>query len=112
MSGANGVSCTRCGRDDAPRITVPTFPGETGQRIAAEICADCWEAWKKHQMALINHYALNVRDAEARNFLSRSMEGFLFGGDDDAGTGADAPAGAGPSPEPGPSPGPEPGGTD
>ena len=109
MSGSPGLRCARCGRDDAPPITVPTFLGETGQRIVAEICADCWEDWKKHQMALINHYALNVRDADARSFLSRSMEGFLFGGDDEAGTGDDAPPGATPTPGAGPTPGPEPG---
>ena len=84
-------SCARCGLSDGARISAAPFPSDTGRRIAAEVCAECWEAWKKHQMALINHYALNVRDAEARSFLTSAMEGFLFGGDDEAGTGSDAP---------------------
>jgi Fe-S cluster biosynthesis and repair protein YggX len=29
-------------------------------------------------MQLINHYALDVRTAEARTFLRRSVEAFLF----------------------------------
>lgn len=93
-----GTDCTRCGRVGAPSVSGPTFPGPTGARIATEICADCWEDWKKHQMALINHYALNVRDAAPRAFLTESMEAFLFGGDDEAGTGANAPPDAGPPP--------------
>ena len=99
MSNAEGTDCARCGRSGAPSIAGPTFPGDTGQRIAAEICADCWEAWKKHQMALINHYGLNVRQAEARSFLTRSMEAFLFHGDDEAGTGVEDPIGPGGSPD-------------
>jgi Fe-S cluster biosynthesis and repair protein YggX len=30
-------------------------------------------------MQLINHYALDVRTAEARAFLRRNVEAFLFG---------------------------------
>jgi Fe-S cluster biosynthesis and repair protein YggX len=30
-------------------------------------------------MQLINHYALDVRTAEAREFLRRNVEAFLFG---------------------------------
>ncbi len=30
-------------------------------------------------MQLINHYALDVRTAEARDFLRRNVEAFLFG---------------------------------
>lgn len=87
MSEISGIDCVRCGRARVPPVTGPTFPGPTGERIAAEICADCWEDWKKHQMALINHYALNVREPAARTFLTQSMEAFLYGGDDEAGVG-------------------------
>ena len=96
MNDSTEFSCSRCGRADAARIPAAPFPGEMGQRLTSEICADCWEAWKKHQMALINHYALNVRDAAARSFLTTTMDGFLFGGDDEAGTGLEAPSGSGP----------------
>ena len=93
MNDPAGLKCARCGRTEVARVAAPPFPSKLGQRIAGKICAECWEAWKKHQMSLINHYALNVRDAEARKFLTASMEGFLFGGDDAAGTGSEAPPG-------------------
>lgn len=99
MSNSSGLNCARCGLSDASPIPAPPFPGETGQRIVSGICAECWEAWKKHQMALINHYALNLRDAEARSFLTAAMEGFLFGGNDEAGTGSEAPSEAGGLPD-------------
>ena len=86
MNEQSGFTCARCGRSEVARIQTRPFPSETGRRIESEICADCWEAWKKHQMALINHYALNVRSAEGRSFLTTAMEGFLFGGNDEAGT--------------------------
>ncbi len=93
MSDSNEFQCARCGRTDVAPIPAAPFPSETGRKIALEICTECWEAWKKHQMALINHYALNVRDPDARRFLTASMEGYLFGGDDEAGTDSGAPPG-------------------
>ena len=32
----------------------------------------------KQQTMLINHYGLNVMDPQARQFLTRNMEAFLF----------------------------------
>lgn len=32
----------------------------------------------KRQMQLINHYALDVRTAAARDFLRKSVEAFMF----------------------------------
>jgi Fe-S cluster biosynthesis and repair protein YggX len=32
----------------------------------------------KQQTMLINHYGLNVMDPQARKFLTKNMEGFLF----------------------------------
>ena len=95
MNESGGFTCARCGRSGPVRLAAPPFPNEMGRRIESEICADCWEAWKKHQMALINHYALDVRSADARGFLTAAMDAFLFGGDDEAGTGAGAPPGPG-----------------
>ena len=71
------VTCTRCGNTRAG-FEKPPFPGPAGQRIVDEICQDCWEQWKKQQMMLINHYGLNLMDAQARQFLTRNMEAFLF----------------------------------
>lgn len=71
------ITCTRCGATRAGLDRVP-FPGEIGARIQREICADCWSQWLRQQTMLINHYGLNLMDPQARAFLTRNMEGFLF----------------------------------
>lgn len=35
-------------------------------------------------MLLINHYGLNLRDRQARDFLYRNLDAFLFGTGDQA----------------------------
>ncbi|MFN2316110.1 MAG: oxidative damage protection protein [Gemmatimonadales bacterium] len=71
------ITCARCGllRDQQP---FPLFQNELGRRAFETICADCWGEWLKHQQALINHYALNLRDPKAKEFLFQQMEQFLF----------------------------------
>lgn len=72
------VECTRCGQTRS-RLDGPPFRDELGRRIHDEICRTCWDDWLKRQMQLINHYALDVREAEAREFLRRNARAFLFG---------------------------------
>ena len=55
------------------------FPSELGERIVAEICAECWDEWKERQMLLINHYGLKLQEATARKFLYSNLRAFLFG---------------------------------
>jgi Fe-S cluster biosynthesis and repair protein YggX len=71
------VTCTRCGltRTGFDR---PPFPGELGARVVAAICQNCWGEWLRQQTMLINHYGLNVMDVQARQFLTRNMQAFLF----------------------------------
>jgi len=71
------ITCTRCGltRDQQ---AFPPFPNALGQRVFQEICAVCWAEWLKLQQQLINHYALNLRESQAREFLLQQMEQFLF----------------------------------
>ncbi len=71
--------CSRCDREDTGRIDRNPFPSELGARIAAEICAACWEEWKTRQMLLINHYGLKLQEATARDFLYANLRSFLFG---------------------------------
>ena len=78
------VTCTRCGntREGFER---PPFPGPVGARVVGEICRECWGLWLKQQTMLINHYGLNVMDPQARAFLTKNMDAFLFkstGGED------------------------------
>lgn len=86
MTEDGQLQCTRCGREDATALPAPPLPGDVGQRILREICASCWEEWKKQQMLLINHYGIDLRDRRARDFLLENMRAFLFedgeGGDE------------------------------
>lgn len=81
------VDCVRCGERRAGFERAP-FPGAIGARILEGICTVCFEQWKKQQTMLINHYGLNVMDPQARSFLTRNMEAFLFrtGGAEDVDT--------------------------
>ena len=71
------VTCVRCGQTRAGFERAP-FPGTIGQRIVTEICQECWSQWVRQQTMLINHYGLNVMDPQARAFLTKNMEAFLF----------------------------------
>lgn len=71
------VTCTRCGQTRAG-FEKPPFPGSAGARVVEEICQECWAAWLKQQMMLINHYGLNLMDPQARGFLTKNMSAFLF----------------------------------
>jgi len=71
------ISCAHCGQQKEG-FERPPFPGAMGARILEGTCQDCWELWKKQQTMLINHYGLNVMDPQARQFLTRNMEAFLF----------------------------------
>lgn len=74
------ITCVRCDKEGAPLPYAP-FRTELGQRIHSEICQTCWAEWLRHQTMLINHYGLNLRDSEAKEFLTGQMERFLYGGD-------------------------------
>ncbi len=71
------VTCARCGNVGDPIAFMP-FRNELGARISRDICARCWNEWMQHQQALINHYALNLQDPKAKEFLTSNMEQFLF----------------------------------
>ena len=71
------VKCTRCGETKLGFERSP-FPGAIGARVVSDICQDCWNQWTRQQMMLINHYGLNLMDPQARGFLTKNMEAFLF----------------------------------
>jgi Fe-S cluster biosynthesis and repair protein YggX len=72
------ITCTRCGQQ-RDQMAFQPFQNDLGKRAYNEICTVCWGEWLKQQQALINHYGLNLRDAEAKQFLFGEMEQFLFG---------------------------------
>ena len=71
------VTCVRCGETRAG-FERPPFPGPIGARIVENLCQECWGQLVKQQTMLINHYGLNVMDSQARSFLTKNMEAFLF----------------------------------
>ena len=71
------ITCSRCQQTRESQAFAP-FPNELGKRVFREICAACWAEWLKYQQQLINHYALNLREPKARQYLLEQMEQFLF----------------------------------
>jgi Fe-S cluster biosynthesis and repair protein YggX len=72
------VNCVKLGRE-APGLDRPPYPGELGQRIHAQVSAEAWTAWLKHQTMLINENRLNPLDPKARAFLRSELENYFFG---------------------------------
>ena len=72
------ITCVRCGLERERQAFKP-FASDLGQRVYDSICRDCWAEWLKTQQQLINHYGLVPHQPQARAFLLRNMEQFLFG---------------------------------
>jgi Fe-S cluster biosynthesis and repair protein YggX len=71
------VSCNRCGQT-RDQIAFRPFQNDLGLKVFQQICGVCWAEWLKTQQQLINHYGLDVRAADAKEFLFKQMEEFLF----------------------------------
>jgi Fe-S cluster biosynthesis and repair protein YggX len=71
------INCVRCGQN-GPQLSKPPLRNELGEKIFASICQRCWDQWLRYQTALINHNGLDVREKEARDFLTSNMEAFFF----------------------------------
>jgi Fe-S cluster biosynthesis and repair protein YggX len=72
------VTCVRCGQSRA-RLAAPPLRNDLGNRVYDSICQVCWKEWLQQQTAIINHYALDLRDPRSREFLTAQTEAFLFG---------------------------------
>ena len=75
---ARMVMCAKLGRE-LPGLERKPVPGEMGTRIYEHISQAAWDLWKQQSVLLINHYGLNVMDPQARTFLTKNMQAFLFG---------------------------------
>ena len=73
------IQCARCGAE-APRLERPPFRNDLGRRIRESICTGCWQEWLQHQTLLINHYGLDPREKDARDFLYEQIEQVLLEG--------------------------------
>ena len=83
---ARTVQCVTL-KKEADGLDFPTYPGELGKRIYANVSKEAWAAWLKHQTMLVNENRLNLADQRARQYLARQMERYFFG------EGEDQPAG-------------------
>ena len=86
------VTCSRCGETREGMAFQP-FQNELGRRAYEHICGVCWADWLKTQQQLINHYGLNLREPQAKEFLFRNMEQHLFGSGAAGGPGGGEPGG-------------------
>lgn len=80
------VFCTKLQRE-AEGLERAPYPGALGQQIYEQISSQAWQLWLGHQTMLINENRLNLMDPQAREFLKKEMQKFLFEG------GADKPPG-------------------
>jgi Fe-S cluster biosynthesis and repair protein YggX len=78
------VKCVKLGKE-AEGLDRPTYPGELGKRIYANVSKEAWQLWLRQQTMLINEYRLSPIEPKARKFLEEQMEKFFFG------EGADTP---------------------
>ena len=69
------ITCARCGQT-RDQMAFRPFQNPIGLRAFNEICGVCWADWLKNQQQLINHYALNVREPKAKEYLYQQMEQF------------------------------------
>ena len=75
---ARMVKCVKLGKE-AEGLDRPTYPGELGKRIYAEVSKEAWQMWLRQQTMLINEYRLSPVDPKSRTFLEEQMEKFFFG---------------------------------
>lgn len=67
-------------KKEAEGLDFQLYPGELGERIFNNISKEAWAEWQKKQTMLINEKRLNMMDTEARAYLEKEMEAFLFEG--------------------------------
>ena len=72
------LMCGRCSRS-GDQLPAPPLPNDVGDRIYDSICRNCWQDWLREQTAINNHYALNLLDPKAKQFLTEKTEEFFFG---------------------------------
>lgn len=72
------VFCAKL-KKEAPGLNLAPYPGDLGQKILDNISQEAWKQWLSHQTLLINEQRLSLADPNARAFLAKEMEAYLFG---------------------------------
>ena len=70
------VSCRKYG-EELEGLDTPPLPGPAGEEIFNTVSRKAWLEWQNLQTMLINEKELNLRDADARNYLTEQRERFL-----------------------------------
>jgi len=70
------VFCRKYQRD-LPALETPPLPGPLGEKIQATVSRQAWQEWQHLQTMLINEKHLDLRDAEARKYLTEQRERFF-----------------------------------
>ena len=58
-------------------LDAPPLPGPAGQRLFETVSKKAWLEWQDLQTTLINEKHLDLRDREARNYLTEQRERFF-----------------------------------
>ncbi|MFQ5752255.1 MAG: oxidative damage protection protein [bacterium] len=70
------IKCSRCGNEKEGMSEAP-YKNELGQKVLQHTCEECWEAWIKQQLMLMNEYRLDPLNDEHSQFLDTEMLKFL-----------------------------------
>lgn len=70
------IQCVRCGGKGKEPEFVP-YEGKLKEAICSQVCQECWEAWKKMSVMVINEYRLTPFLPEHREILETHMKEFL-----------------------------------
>ena len=71
------IHCLRCTHDAPPISEKNPYPGPLGQMILQHICQECWAAWKKFSVNVINDYKLRPYLPADRAVVEKHMKQFL-----------------------------------
>jgi len=70
------LNCSRCKEQKVAMEEAP-LPGELGEKLLAQTCENCWQAWVSQQLMLMNEYHLDPLNDEHNQFLDKEMVKFL-----------------------------------
>ncbi len=64
-------------QEELEGLDAPPMPGPKGQEIFETVSRRAWQEWQAMQTMLINEKHLDMRDPDARRYLSEQRERFL-----------------------------------
>lgn len=80
------VICRKYG-EELEGLDRPPLPGPAGEEIFNTVSKRAWSEWQRLQTMLINEKALDLRNPEARSYLTEQRERFLDNEETDHATG-------------------------